>query len=311
VKKNVALFALALNQVQTPKRIFAAAKKNEELELLIYDQIGGGYWSEGVTAESVKKALNDAGDVKTIKVRINSPGGDVFEGSAIYSLLVQHKATVEVYVDGLAASAAFTIAMAGDKIHCSEAGMMMLHNAWGMAIGESKDMRQTADLLDKVSGTMRDIYAGKCGKSADEVQALMDAETWMTAQEAVDMGFADDVIKRDAGDDAEAKALAASFDMKKFAKKPPAATTPTGVNAQPPTNAKKEDDDEDEEDPEQSASMECECDCAACKAGDCEGCTNAECDDDECEEDGCPNQKAAAEKTKNFADTMQVAFDNL
>jgi len=204
------------NSSAAPKRIFAAATKNGELELLIYDSIGESFWGGGVTAESIKQKLDEAGDVSKISVRINSPGGDVFEGSAIYSLLSQHKAPVECYVDGLAASAAFTIAMAADTIHISESAMMMCHNAWGMCIGSASDMEQTAGVLSKVSGTMRDIYSKRSGMKADQVQELMDAETWMTAEEAVEQGFADDVISRDDEDDEEAQALAASYDLSKF-----------------------------------------------------------------------------------------------
>lgn len=202
------------------KRMFAAAKKQNELELMIYDSIGSDWFSEGVTAKDVAAKLKDAGNVSQITVRLNSPGGDVFEGSAIYSLLSQHPAKVVCYVDGLAASAAFTIAMAGDEIYCSESGMMMCHNAWGMTMGESKDMRQMADTLDKISGTMRDIYAKRSGKTSDEMQGLMDSETWMTAGEAVKMGFATATIEREPDEDENAEELAASFDLSRFAKVP-------------------------------------------------------------------------------------------
>ena len=206
-----------------PKRMFAAAKKNDELELLIYDSIGESWFGGGVTAESVKQKLDEAGDVSKIKLRINSPGGDVFEGSAIYSLLSQHKAKVECFVDGLAASAAFTIAMAADTVHISEAAMMMCHNAWGMCMGYASDMQKMADTLGKISGTMRDIYAKRCGMDADEVQTMMDDETWMTAEEAVENGFADDVIEREAEAEEDAQALAASWDLSKYKHAPIAA----------------------------------------------------------------------------------------
>jgi ATP-dependent Clp protease protease subunit len=212
--------ATNLRSSQPPKRIFAAAKKNDELELLVYDSIGESWFGGGVTAEAVKQKLNEAGDVSKITLRINSPGGDVFEASAIYSLLTQHKATVECYVDGLAASAAFTIAMAGDEIHISESAMMMCHNAWGMCMGYAEDMQDTADLLNKISGVMCGIYSQKSGIKADEVQSLMDAETWMTAAEAVEYGFADDVVKREPDADEEAQALAGSYDLSKFKSNP-------------------------------------------------------------------------------------------
>lgn len=207
--------------------LYAAATTGGELELLVYDSIGANYWGGGVTAEKVQQQLKDAGDVSKIKLRINSPGGDVFEGSAIYSLLAQHPAEVECYVDGLAASAAFTVAMAADKIHISESAMMMLHNAWGMCVGYAEDMKKTADVLDKVSGTMRDIYSKRSGMSADEVQTLMDDETWMTADEAVEYGFADDTVVRNPAEDQDDQELAASFDLSKFAKKNPRAEKKT------------------------------------------------------------------------------------
>lgn len=207
------------------KRIFSAAKKNDQLELLVYDVIGTDFWTgEGITSKTVKQALDNAGDVKTIKLRINSPGGDVFEGNAIYSLLSQHPATVECYIDGLCASAAFTIAMAADTIHISDAGTMMCHNPWGGCIGFASDMRKTADILDKISGQMCDIYSRKSGKSPQEIQSLMDEETWFNPQEAVSAGFANDIVT---GPE-DAKALAASFDLTNFAKKAPAS-----LNAEP------------------------------------------------------------------------------
>jgi ATP-dependent Clp endopeptidase proteolytic subunit ClpP len=264
----------------SPKRIFAAATNNDHLELLIYDSIGESWFGGGVTAEAVKQKLDEAGNVSKISVRINSPGGDVFEGSAIYSLLAHHKAEVECYIDGLAASAAFTIAMAGDKVHISEAAMMMCHNAWGKCVGEATDMQKTADVLTKVSSTMRDIYSSRSGMSADEAQKLMNDETWMTADEAVEYGFADDVIKREPDDDDEAQALAASFDLSKFKKAPKAETTPPPKEeAAPPANAAPAED-------------ECMCACDACEADDCMNCSNEDCEDPNCE--GCPNQAAAA-----------------
>lgn len=195
------------------KRVFAATQKDSELQLLVYDSIGEGWFGGGVTAKDVKAKLDEAGDgIKTISVRLNSPGGDVFEGAAIYSLLAQHKAKVIGYVDGIVASAAFTIAMACDELHMSEAGEMMCHNAWGLCQGDGKDMRKSADILDKISGVMCSIYAARSGMSSDDCQALMDAETWMNPQEAVDYGFADDVIKKREGKiEEEAQALASEF----------------------------------------------------------------------------------------------------
>ncbi len=201
-------------------RIFAAAKQGDTLELLVYDSIGESFWGSGVTAEAVKQKLDEAGkNLKKIRVRLNSPGGDPFEASTIYSLLTQHQAPVECYVDGLAASAAFTIAMAGDDIFVSESALMMLHNASGICMGNAAELRKMGKTLDLVSSTMRDIYSKRSGMKADEVQALMDAETWMNATEAVEYGFADGVIRSDPEEEKRARALAASFDLAPFARR--------------------------------------------------------------------------------------------
>jgi ATP-dependent protease ClpP protease subunit len=204
----------------TPKHIFSAVKRDDNLEVIVYDTIGETLFGKGVTAKAVKQKLDDAGKVKKITLRINSPGGDIFEGAAIYSLLSQHSAEVECYVDGLAASAAFTVAMAADTIHVSESAMMMCHNAWAACVGFEDDMREMADLLNKVSGTMRDIYSRRSGQSQGRVQQLMDKQTRMTAEEAVSLGFADDVVRLAGSADREARALAASFDLSDFSSKP-------------------------------------------------------------------------------------------
>jgi ATP-dependent Clp protease protease subunit len=195
------------------KRIFSAAKKNDTLELMIYDQIGAGFFSDGVTAKDVKAQLDANQDVSRIVVRINSPGGSVFEGSAIYSLLTQSGKPVDVVIDGLAASAAFTIAMAGTTISISESAMMMLHNAWSVEMGDANALRKMADTLDKVSSTMLGIYSRRSKQSEADVQSMMDAETWLTAEDAVAKGFADEVIQVEKDDAAKATALAASFEL--------------------------------------------------------------------------------------------------
>lgn len=283
------------------RRIFAAAKKNDELELLIYDSIGDSWFGGGVTAKDVQSKLAAAGDIKKIVLRINSPGGDVFEGAAIYSLLSQHKAEVECFVDGLAASAAFTIAMAADKVHISESAMMMCHNAFGMCAGGGEDMRKMGEILDKVSGTMRDVYASHSGMTPEECQGLMDAETWMTASEAVKYGFADDVIKRDAEQDAAAYALLALFDLSKFAKTPenlkPKSENTNGclciigcsVNGDCPIHGNKAE-------AKPQADSECDCACAECEAGNC-----AECSDPECDDPNCEHTEASADESGNIA----------
>lgn len=153
--------------------------------LSIFDDIG----AYGVSA---KNFLNDLRAVAsdTLDVEINSPGGDVFAGLAIYNGLRASGKTINVKVLGLAASAASLIAMAGDSIEMPENSFMMVHNPWGFAMGGADEMRSTADVLDKIGASLVSTYAKRTGKSDEEITALLAAETWMTAQEAVDAGFA-------------------------------------------------------------------------------------------------------------------------
>jgi ATP-dependent Clp protease protease subunit len=192
-------------------------------EILIYDVIGEDFWSGGgVTAKGFTEQLKALGDVKTINLKINSPGGDVFDGVAIYNNLVQHSAKVNVFIDGLAASIASVIAMAGDNITIAENGMMMIHNPWTLAMGDANDLRQSADVLDKIKATMLTTYSKRAGVTEAEASVIMDAETWYTGQEAVDAGFADDVQP------VKAAKAAALFDLSVFknAPKPKAEPAP-------------------------------------------------------------------------------------
>lgn len=173
---------------------FSAVVEGDVAEILIYDVIGEDFWSGGgVTAKGFAETLKALGKVQTINLKINSPGGDVFDGVAIYNNLVQHPAKVNVFIDGLAASIASVIAMAGDNITIAENGMMMIHNPWTFAMGDANDLRQSADVLDKIKATMLTTYSKRAGVTEAEASAIMDAETWYTGQEAVDAGFADDV----------------------------------------------------------------------------------------------------------------------
>ena len=157
--------------------------------LSIFDDIG----AFGVSAKSFLNDLASAqGD--SVRVEINSPGGDVFAGLAIYNGLRNSGKKVNVRVLGLAASAASLVAMAGDTIEMPENSFMMVHNPWGFAMGGASDMRDTADMLDKLGVSLASTYAKRTGKSAEEITALLDAETWMSAAEAVDAGFATAVI---------------------------------------------------------------------------------------------------------------------
>src|SRR5205807_10307405 len=128
-----------------------------------------------------------------ILLRINSPGGDVFESIAIFNLLRSQKKPIEVRVDGLAASAASVLAMCGDEIIMGANAMMMVHNAWSFCMGYAADMRQMAENLDKISAVIAGTYSRRIKRSLADVAALMDAETWMTAQECLDAGFATEI----------------------------------------------------------------------------------------------------------------------
>lgn len=172
------------------------AESKTVAEVLIYDVIGADFFGEGVTAAGVKKELEALGDVSDINVRINSPGGNVWDGIAIHNLLKEHKAQVHVQVDGIAASAASLIAMAGDLITMGEGSMMMIHNPWTLAIGNADELRKTANVIEKVEEQFVGIYSNRSKMKAEEVGSLMDAETWFTAAEAVKAGFADEQTKQ-------------------------------------------------------------------------------------------------------------------
>lgn len=160
-------------------------------EIVLYDIIGQDWWTgEGVTAKRFRDDLKALGKVAAIDLRINSEGGDVFDGRTIYSLLAEHPAQIVVHVDGLAASIASLIAMAGDEIRMADGSFMMIHNPWGMAVGDAGEMRKTADLLESVGGTLIDTYAARSNSQRSDVKKWMNEETWMTAQESLARGFA-------------------------------------------------------------------------------------------------------------------------
>ncbi|WP_162463103.1 head maturation protease, ClpP-related [Paenibacillus psychroresistens] len=171
---------------------------NNSAELTIYSPIDDeeSWWYDSVTPKSLMRELDAAGDVTEIVVRINSGGGSAFAGLTIYELLKNHKASITTRIDGLAASAASIIAMAGDKIVMGTGAMMMVHNPWTMAMGESKDLRHTADVLDQVAKSLISVYQDRTGLDPKDIKKLLDKETWLTADEAVSQGFADEVDRK-------------------------------------------------------------------------------------------------------------------
>ena len=136
-------------------------------ELLIYSDIGESFFYDSVSAKSIKSQLD--GMTGALSVRINSPGGDVFDGFAIYNLLAQYEGQVTVHIDGLAASAASVIAMAGDEIIMADNALMMIHDPWTISVGDSSEMRSTADLLDKIKGSIVTTYLSKSSLSEGEI----------------------------------------------------------------------------------------------------------------------------------------------
>jgi len=180
-----------------------AAEKDKAAEVLIYDEIG--YF--GLTAKAFMEKLAEVGS-GPLTVRLNSPGGDVFDGLAIYNALKARAEPVTVHVDGIAASIASVIAMAGGNVIMAEQSMMMLHNCWGLVIGNRHDMLETAAVMEKIDGQIADTYARKSGKKAPEMSAVMDAETWYTAEEAVDAGLADEIAKAPKIEDSIAQEIA-------------------------------------------------------------------------------------------------------
>lgn len=186
-------------------------KADTEAEIFIYGPIG----FFGVEAESLVKEIA-ALEVDRITVRINSPGGEVFDGIAIYNALRSHSAEIYVRIEALAASMATIIALAGDSVEMEDNAYFMIHKPFAFCIGNETDMEKMRDILSKLGGTMADIYSAKSDLSRDEVLAKMSAESWYTAAEALDAGFIDAVVERD-GDESKA---ASAYDLSVFSKAP-------------------------------------------------------------------------------------------
>lgn len=188
------------------------AKSKDEADLYLYVEIawwGGGNYAH--SAQSFKKELDALGEIKVLNVYINSPGGDVFEGNAIYNMLKRktQKCEVNVYVDGLAASIASVIAMAGTKVIMPSNTMMMIHNGWMYAAGNALELEKAVEMLKKCDKAIRQAYLDKAFASAkldeETITELMNNETWLTAQECFDYGLCDEIIGE--------KQIAAKFEM--------------------------------------------------------------------------------------------------
>ena len=191
---------------------YRVENKTTEATVYLYDEIG--YW--GIDPGQFAKDFDSIKD-KTIHLRINSPGGSVFDGVAIYEAVKRHKSHVVAHIDGLAGSMASVIALAANEVAISKRGFYIIHDPWTIAIGNAEDMRKEADLLDKISGTLLGVYADKTGMDKEEIKALMNAESWFTAQETVNMGFADRI---DEDENENALAEISKFDLSIFSKVP-------------------------------------------------------------------------------------------
>lgn len=172
------------------------AAHEDEASISIYGPIGATWDGEGVTVKRIASALRSIGE-RDVTVNINSPGGDFFEGVAIYNALRQHRATVNVNVLGLAASAGSIITMAGDEIRMGEGSFLMIHNAWGIAIGNRHDFIEAAEFLAPFDAEMASLYASRSGLSVSAIEKMMDAETWIGTARAIKDGFADGVLDRE------------------------------------------------------------------------------------------------------------------
>jgi len=188
---------------------YAIRARGTGAEVAIYDEIG----AYGVSAKGFLAELGALPEGTPVDLRLNSPGGSVFDAVAIHNALKRHEGTVTVWIDGIAASAASYIAMAGDEIVMPENAFLMIHDPAGLVMGTAEDMRAMAEALDKVKGSLVSGYAAKSGRTPEEVSALMAAETWFDAADAVAQGFADRLI--------EPVRIAARFDIGRFRNAPP------------------------------------------------------------------------------------------
>jgi len=179
------------------------SKASKVVDVYIFDEIGMG----GVNAQGFIEEIKSFKD-SPMNLHINCVGGDVFDGMAIYNIIKKRTATTTVYIEGIAASMGSVIALAANKVVMAENSLFMIHNAWGGAMGEAKEMKKTAKLLDKISGEIADIYVKKTKLPYDKVKEMMDEETWLNAEEALELGFIDSI--------SDAIKVAAKYDVSKF-----------------------------------------------------------------------------------------------
>jgi ATP-dependent Clp protease protease subunit len=202
------------NKFQSPLTI--RAKGAKKAEIILYGSIGQSWFDDGITAKKFSDELKSLdASVEELDVRINSPGGDVFDGFAIYNRLKQHKAKKTIYIDALAASAASVIALAGDEVIMGEGALYMIHLPWTFSMGNRVDLDNTVARLLDIEEQMISLYQKRTKLDRSEIKAMLEAETWMDADDAIDQGFVDSKID-------EALPIAASvFDKASWIKRPP------------------------------------------------------------------------------------------
>lgn len=175
------------------------------------DVIGQDWWTgEGVTAKRISAALRSIGADNPVIVNLNSPGGDMFEGTAIYNLLREHRGHVTVKVLGMAASAASVVAMAADEIQIGRSSFFMIHNCWVAAAGNRHEFRDLSEWMEPFDAAMVDVYAARTGMPSADIAKMMDRETWVGGSSAVDKGFADSLLDSDSVKEGEGKTQAAA-----------------------------------------------------------------------------------------------------
>ncbi len=197
---------------------------HQEATVYVYDVIDD-WW--GIDAESFVREVNDL-NVSTLNVRINSPGGDVFTARAMQTALQQHTANVVVHIDGLAASAATFLAMAANEVRISSGAFFMIHKGWSFFMGNADDLRTQATLLDAIDEGIATDYINRTGLTEDQVMAMMTEETWMSAQQAIDQGFADQIASVITDVEIDDK----TFDLSAYEHPPKAYTEPATPNPQ-------------------------------------------------------------------------------
>lgn len=194
-----------VEQLKKIERRFETRKNEADntTEITIYGVIGDSWWEDSVSASDIDDALkNITGD---IVIHLNSPGGDAFDGIAIYNRLKQHDGNVTIHVDGWACSAASVIAMAADVLYMGLGAMLMIHEASSFVWGTKTEMRKEADVLDELEEGIIDIYMTKANITREEIRAMVDAETWFSAQKAVDIGFAAGAANSADGEDEDSE----------------------------------------------------------------------------------------------------------